>query len=555
MSVKEMPRSVSLLVVVLLLAGSAPCKIIYVDDSAVGDDNGTSWAHAHVYLQDALADALSGDEIRVAQGTYWPDLNGGNDPGDPHATFRLVDGAELYGGFPSGGTWNDRDPDTYKTILSGDIAAPGDASDNSYHVVMASACADGTIINGFVITGGNASEAPKNRGGGIYIVDSGLKIRRCTFSANTASLGGGMFNEDSTPQITDCLFTSNTVTYNGGGIYNDYSAPEITDCTFNNNQAADNGGGINTVSDSVSVITNCTFIDNSAEGGGGGLHITSSSPTLLNCTFIGNSARYGGGMHSGGSTGSPTVINCVFIENAAKVHGGAMNNGSDTTVTNCTLYGNSAPRVGGMLNINSHPIVTNCTIWGNTDEWHNSGEGSQIDGCLGCMEINYSCIQGWTGNPDPEGVGNIGDAPMFVNAKGDDCRLLAGSPCIDAGDSSAPGLFDPDIDGNPRIVGQAVDMGAYEFQDPLLHAAVVQTEQLINEVELLGLPAGIENSLVSKLENAIGSIRKGQANAAANKLQSSVNAVEAQGGKKISETDVEDLITATQTIIDLLEST
>ncbi|GAI71284.1 unnamed protein product, partial [marine sediment metagenome] len=36
-------------------------------------------------------------------------------------TFNLVDGVGLYGGFPpGGGNWNDRNPNTYETILTGD---------------------------------------------------------------------------------------------------------------------------------------------------------------------------------------------------------------------------------------------------------------------------------------------------------------------------------------------------------------------------------------------------------------------------------------------------
>jgi hypothetical protein len=41
--------------------------------------------------------------------------------------------------------------------------------------------------------------------------------------------------------------------------------------------------------------------------------------------------------------------------------------------------------------------------------------------------------------------------------------LLPGSPAIDAGDSSAPGLPATDQRGLARIVGNAVDIGAYEF--------------------------------------------------------------------------------------------
>jgi hypothetical protein len=38
------------------------------------------------------------------------------------ATFQLISSVALYGGFPSGGgTWNERDPNTHETILSGDL--------------------------------------------------------------------------------------------------------------------------------------------------------------------------------------------------------------------------------------------------------------------------------------------------------------------------------------------------------------------------------------------------------------------------------------------------
>jgi hypothetical protein len=61
--------------------------------------------------------------------------------------------------------------------------------------------------------------------------------------------------------------------------------------------------------------------------------------------------------------------------------------------------------------------------------------------------------------------------PLFFDAGNGNYHLQAGSPCIDAGDSSlVPEGITTDLDGNPRILdgnsdGTAtVDIGAYEYQ-------------------------------------------------------------------------------------------
>lgn len=60
--------------------------------------------------------------------------------------------------------------------------------------------------------------------------------------------------------------------------------------------------------------------------------------------------------------------------------------------------------------------------------------------------------------------GNITGDPKFADPNNGDFRLAADSPAINAGDNSAPGLPMTDLDGHPRVVGSAVDIGAFERQ-------------------------------------------------------------------------------------------
>ena len=73
---------------------------IYVEDDASSGGDGASWQTAFKYLQDALATAKAGDNIRVGWGIYKPDQDeGGNvTPGDREGTFQLINGVTLRGG-------------------------------------------------------------------------------------------------------------------------------------------------------------------------------------------------------------------------------------------------------------------------------------------------------------------------------------------------------------------------------------------------------------------------------------------------------------------------
>ncbi|GAH34114.1 unnamed protein product, partial [marine sediment metagenome] len=214
---------------------AVPVPIIYVDADATGVNNGSSWADAYNYLQNALAAADPCDEILVAQGTYKPDANSidPNGSGDRTATFQLINGVVIKGGYAGFGQTdpNRRDIERYETILSGNINALGDSSDNSYHVVTGTGTAHNAVLDGFTITAGNANGvSPYNIGGGMYNVSGSPTLTNCTFSENWAYKGGGMLNNYSISTLINCAFNNNSADSTGGGMENRQSWVTVTNC-------------------------------------------------------------------------------------------------------------------------------------------------------------------------------------------------------------------------------------------------------------------------------------------------------------------------------------
>ena len=73
--------------------------ILYVDVSARGANDGSSWGNALTSLRDALTLAEWGREIRVAKGVYTPDRGLGIAREDREASFHLPSGLTLRGGY------------------------------------------------------------------------------------------------------------------------------------------------------------------------------------------------------------------------------------------------------------------------------------------------------------------------------------------------------------------------------------------------------------------------------------------------------------------------
>lgn len=402
-----------LLLFLLLLAGgtAAAQTIRYVTPTGTGD--GTSWANASGNLQATINGSSGNTQIWVAAGTYKPTTGA-----DRTISFVMKNEVAIYGGFAGTETLlSDRNWKLNISILSGDIGAPNDNSDNSYHVIFNNnnGLNVSAVLDGFTITGGNANEVLED-----------------VYTSN--SEGGGMLNLRSSPTINNNTFIDN-IARSGGGMLSSGPSINITNCSFIDNKAIGGGGGGAYLSGGESILENCSFLNNTSVRDGGAIFLDIVFTTAINNTFINNQAVSGGAIMVFGS--SAIIINSSFYGNMAEygtvVEGVGYTSGSDLKIKNSIFWENGTD-------------PSNYFAFG-SDAGNASIENSIIPGS--CPE-NYTCTN----------LLNVD--PLFVNAAQGDLRLQACSPAINAGINSAnTGLTD--LDGNDRIVNTTIDMGAYEY--------------------------------------------------------------------------------------------
>lgn len=197
-----------------LTAGSS-ADIVFVRANQLlptGLQTGSSWAFAFKDLQAALAAAQSGDQIWIAEGVYRPTAGT-----NVLATFSMKPNVHLIGGFAGvESEIVERDILNHRTILSGEIGAPG-PSDNSIHVVSASNISAGSLVhlNGLQIEGGNATGTPQlgfSSGAAVNVFDAAIQLNSCIITRNSATnavISSSSSLSDRSLRMMNCLVVHN----------------------------------------------------------------------------------------------------------------------------------------------------------------------------------------------------------------------------------------------------------------------------------------------------------------------------------------------------------
>ncbi|MCB9858539.1 MAG: right-handed parallel beta-helix repeat-containing protein [Phycisphaerales bacterium] len=342
-------------------------------------------------------------------------------------------------------------------------------------------------------------------------------IARSRFTMNSTTAGAIIRSSNASLDLQDCEFSDQTGAYCVQLIQ---SQGNISDCVFSNlpGQAVSGSlAGDLTIErcaflniepsfrsalemlDPSFVVRDSDFVGNvnhTSEGGAARVR----GGTFERCRFEGNSSVSSGGAIY--ATGATTIRNSQFLGNTAMSRGGAIMM-SDGAVRNCLIAGNTAHTYSGAIfctvagvtgctivgNRNFQPNstsyasqLTNSIVWGNrciADDTYDNAvlalgvKNSLVDGRITKLVqvtpiVSDTIIDGEPGFVDPgnwDDMGTPDDRSDDVFVLGD-YHLLSESPCIDGGNPAfVPTAGEEDFDGEARVQGCRVDMGADEFTD------------------------------------------------------------------------------------------
>jgi hypothetical protein len=294
----------------------------------------------------------------------------------------------------------------------------------------------GVTLNGGQIAN-NIANGPTywDGGGGVWVLGSAT-LSGGKILSNSASHGGGLYVYFSDVTLRGVQITDNSAASAGGGVFIWWADSSVTlnGGEISNNSARSCGG---VAGGGALTLTNSVVSDNRAEGSGSGLCISGDLSRLLHTTIARNLGGDGSGVLVAGSA-TVAMTNTILVSHAVGI---TVTAGNTATLTG-TLWGTGT--------------------WGNLADW--GGAGTIITGTV-----------------------NLWGDPVFWDADAGNYHILFGSAARDTGVDAE---VTTDIDGNPRPIGSAPDIGADELWPVYLPLVMkmAPTTTITGEYALVGNP-------------------------------------------------------------------
>ncbi len=250
-------------------------------------------------------------------------------------------------------------------------------------------------------------------------------------TASQVSRGGNIRIEGAGGMVSNCIVTAGHAdNYHGrgGNIFMESDNAHVTHCVIAKGYINDAGGGSK----------------------GGGIHMEnghlSHSLVAENYeTTSGNKANIVAGVWI--KKGS--IVNCTIAANKGKTCGGVYVDGTAAIVKNCVIAGNESSTTGG-----------------DTVAYAVSADAAK--GCFVSCALDTATVPG-------DSCISASSAELLASVDDGDYTLAAGSPAIDAGATlENPPMLD--LAGDPRVRGNAIDLGCYE-SDPTALAVAFETDK------------------------------------------------------------------------------
>ncbi len=338
-------------------------------------------------------------------------------------------------------------------------------------------------------------------GGGVLLYDSNAVLENVRVHGNTSLYGAGVYAYRGAPTLTDCVIDANTSIVNnpsaprGGGVYVTDATLTLRRTVVSGHANADLGGGLyaaNSTGATTVVLDHAEISGNTAKSKGCGVYVNGGTLTAVGGLVAANvpspsaTFLYGGGICVEG--GAANLDSLEVRDNAGMIAGGvAKLAGGSLTLANSVLTGNTAVFFAGGIYLDgvSGAALTGNTIADNTGGSAggggyfsnssatltrnliaaNGGSAAAAQGVYasgGSLVFNCNDVHGnlggdFGGVTNPTGAnGNVSLNPQFCDLAAGDLTLFDTSPCLPAhsGSCGQIGAF-----GQGCTLGTGVDDG------------------------------------------------------------------------------------------------